>query len=133
MAVKAGASSLAEIVRALSAMVGAELAIDNAQERCVIESLRNYFKLDLDQRHEIYPAIASSNRLLDGTGESQEKVFRHGIVVKTTDTGEWYYIGGVSGYWDSGHLIIYQAGVKFASYGVLSKRVFDGIVKRLEE
>lgn len=51
-------------------------------------------------------------------------------MIKTTDTGEWFYIGGISPYWGHEQLIVYQGGSEASSQGKLNKSVIDDFVDK---
>jgi len=66
----------------------------------MIESLKYYRKLRKEKRansvqYEVFPAIAFSERVVQEASTSPDKVFRQGLLVKTEDTNEYYYIGGI--------------------------------------
>ena len=82
------------------------------------------------QRYEVYPAISDGMRVLKDASSSPERIFRQGIVVKTTDTGDWFYIGGISPYWTSDQLIVYQGGSQASSQGKLNRGIIDDFVNK---
>jgi len=124
--------SLGSLAGALGSIAGLETSLDIQQFNCVKNNLEKYFELSANsaQKYEIYPAIAASDTMVKEAANSIDKVFRQGILVKTTDTNEWYYIGGVSPYWSAGNLIVYQGGSKAKSQGKINKRLWDSIINK---
>ncbi|MUM64049.1 hypothetical protein D1867_02040 [Acidianus infernus] len=106
------------------------ITLDCMQENCVKEGLKRYNSMESFQRYEIYPAISASRGVLKDASNSPERIFRQGIMIKTTDTGEWFYIGGISPYWGHEQLIVYQGGSEASSQGKLNKSVIDDFVDK---
>ncbi|BFI74094.1 hypothetical protein [Sulfurisphaera ohwakuensis] len=124
------APSLSSLGGILGGIIGGEIILDQQQANCVIENLKRYNSLQTTQRYEIYPAIASSRRVLKEASNSPEKIFRQGILIKTTDTGDWYYIGGISPYWSPDQLIVYQGGSQATSPGKLNRKTIDDLADK---
>ncbi|BCU70823.1 hypothetical protein [Stygiolobus caldivivus] len=128
-----GEASLSSLISAISAAVGANITLTTQQEQCLKYGLRKYYQLFVqrsNQKYGVYPALASSDRVLKEASNSPEKIFRQGIVVQTTDTGEWYYIGGISKYWTYGNLIVYRGGSRATSQGKLTRGLIDSFVEK---
>ncbi len=127
-----GYPSLLALAGALGAVIGGgEIALDTMQQQCVNQNLERFFSYTVQgsaQRYEIYPAIAAAERILKDGANVPDRMFRQGVVIRTTDTGDWYYIGGISNYWSSSKLIVYQGGSKFTSYGKLSRDYLDKFI-----
>ncbi|BCU69347.1 hypothetical protein [Stygiolobus caldivivus] len=125
--------SLLTIGGIIGSIIGGEILLDEQQAGCVVENLKRYYRLMVDnkaQQYEIYPAIASSDRVSSAAANSPEKIFRQGVLVKTTDTGEWYYIGGISPYWSRGNLIVYKGGSEATSKGKVTKGIYDDFIDK---
>ncbi|WP_231918201.1 hypothetical protein [Saccharolobus solfataricus] len=83
--------------------------------------------------YEIYPAIAVAERILavavsnsSSAYELKTKIFRQGIVIRTEDTGEYYYIGGISPVWIGGsNIAVYQGGAAFRGLVKLPAKARD--------
>ncbi|MCG3109521.1 hypothetical protein L3N51_01815 [Metallosphaera sp. J1] len=128
-----GYPSLSGIASALGPLIGTEISLDVKQEQCLQEALRKEFNLfgqHSYQRYEVYPAVASSGALKAGA-DSVDRVYREGLVIRTEDTGEWYYIGGISPYWAADQLVVYQGGSKATSAGKLPARIISGYADRV--
>ncbi|BFH72649.1 hypothetical protein SJAV_05930 [Sulfurisphaera javensis] len=126
-------TDLSSLAEALGAILSISLSLGYAQEQCVISSLKRYRSLAVSgsyQKYEIYPAIAASQRVVSEASNDPTKIFRQGIVIRTTDTGKWYYIGGISPYWGRDTLIIYQGGSKVTSSGKIAKSVYEKFLEK---
>ncbi|QXJ33009.1 hypothetical protein [Saccharolobus shibatae] len=96
--------SLSSILSTIGGIIEAiSVSLDIAQQQCEMISLKEYYKYKIEgnkKMYEIYPAIAVAERISavavsnsSSAYELKTKIFRQGIVIKTEDTGEYYYIG----------------------------------------
>ncbi|MCH4814960.1 MAG: hypothetical protein QXY87_03980 [Saccharolobus sp.] len=117
--------SLSSILSTIGGIIEAiSVSLDIAQQQCEMISLKEYYKYKIEgnkKMYEIYPAIAVAERISavavsnsSSAYELKTKIFRQGIVIKTEDTGEYYYIGGISPVWIGGsNIAVYQGGAAF--------------------
>ncbi|BCS92111.1 MAG: hypothetical protein MjAS7_0719 [Metallosphaera javensis (ex Sakai et al. 2022)] len=120
--------SISGLGPALGPIIGLEISLNVKQEECLQQGLRTYFSLYQGgdpRRYEVYPAIATSQRLRVEADSDPDRVYRQGILFRTEDTGEWYYVGGVSPHWTNGTIITYQGGSKATSYGKIRVGILD--------
>ncbi|AKV74591.1 MULTISPECIES: hypothetical protein [Metallosphaera] len=122
------AGAISGVSRALGPIIGLEVSLNTKQEQCLQQGLRGYFSLYEKQsarRYEVYLAIASSHRVSEEVDNDPDKIFRQGLLLRTEDTGEWYYVGGVSPHWTNGTIIAYQGGSKATSYGKIGLAILE--------